>query len=250
MKNITLAARAVSALALASFALASCATTPPIGSDFRAAKESATILVMQPDVEITFLTTGGAERRSDWQDTARQNLTTALSAELQSTGETLIMHDAAAALSPEAQQAVLLTDAVTDALTSHVMMLDPMSYRGPLPHQKDQRETYTLGETVRQLAPGVEADYALFTTSRSTIESGGVFMVKVLVGAATGYTPASANWRGTYMTLVDLRTGEVVWVRGWAGGDTRNPNEAVSIVDNILGNGPLAPAAAPSSRRR
>lgn len=238
------------AIALASFVLSSCATAPAIGSSFRAANENATILVMAPDVEITFLTTGGAERRSDWSDAAKANLTAALQTQLQGSGETVIMHDQNASESPETQQAVLLQEAVTDALTAHVMMLSPATYHGALPHQKDQRETYTLGQTVRQLAPGVSADYALFTTSRATIESGGVFMVKVLVGAATGYTPASADFRGTYVSLVDLNTGEVVWVRGFNAGDPRNPQEAASIINTIFRDGPLAPEATRASRSR
>jgi hypothetical protein len=109
---------------------------------------------------------------------------------------------------------------------------------------------YTLGESVREIAEGVEADYALFMTSRSQVESGGLVFTKMLtsvaVGVATGgsYIPVYgiANFKGTYISLVDLRSGEVVWLRSTNLGDPRNAPEAATIVSSILKNGPLAPA--------
>ena len=65
-------------------------------------------------------------------------------------------------------------------------------------------------------------------------------MTKVLIGAVTGYVPASASFRGTYVSLVDLRTGEVVWLRGHNLGDPRNAQEANSIMNEIFDAGPLA----------
>jgi hypothetical protein len=241
MKPIKLAV-----LAFAAAGLSACVTaTPPIGSNFRATNESASILIMEPDVEVMFITTGGSELRADWSETAEANLMQALQAELAESGERVTTYDAGLhAATPEAEQALLLNEAVTDALAAHVVFMDISTFAGPLPHvTAENRETYTLGESVRALAPGVEADYALFVTSRSQIESGGLFMVKVLIGAATGYVPASANFRGTYVSLVDLRTGEVVWLRGWNMGDPRNPSEAASIMDQIFRNSPLAPPA-------
>lgn len=238
MKPFKLAAAACSLAALSA-----CVTvTPPIGSNFRAPAESASIIIMEPDVEVVFVTTGGSDVRADWSEQAEANLLQSLQAELAESGENVSLYDASVHASPEAEQALLLNQAVTDALAAHVVFMDVMSFAGPLPHvTAENRETYTLGESVRALAPGVEADYALFMTSRSQIESSGLFMAKVLIGAATGYVPATANFRGTYISLVDLHTGEVVWLRGWNMGDPRNPAEAASIMDEIFTNSPLAP---------
>ncbi|HVK79890.1 MAG TPA: hypothetical protein VM915_04695 [Verrucomicrobiae bacterium] len=236
-------------LAAAAFALAglsACVTvTPPIGSTFRAPSDSVSILIMDPDVEVTFVTTGGADVRADWSQQAEANLVQALQTELSQTGERATIYDVNLHGSPDSEQALLLNEAVTDALAAHVVFMDIATFAGPLPHvTAESRETYTLGESVRALAPGAEADYALFMTSRSQIESSGLFMAKVLIGAATGYVPATANFRGTYVSLVDLRTGEVVWLRGWNMGDPRNPDEAASIMNEIFTNGPLAPPPA------
>jgi hypothetical protein len=122
--------------------------------------------------------------------------------------------------------------------------MDITTFAGPLPHvTAKNRQAYTLGEAVRALAPGIEADYAVFLHSRAQIESGGLFMAKVLIGAATGYVPATANFRGTYISVVDLRTGDVVWLRGHNMGDPRNPQEAASILDQIFRDSPFAPAS-------
>lgn len=231
----------VAALAFAVAGLSACATAaPPIGSDFRPPSQSVSVLVMEPDVQVTFITTGGAERRADWSEQAKSNLMSALMSELAESGERAALYNAAEYQTEAAQQALLLNQAVTDALAAHVIFMDISTFAGRLPHQQSQPETYTLGQSVRDFAPETEADYALFLTSRSQIESGGMFMTKVLIGAVTGYVPASANFRGTYVSLVDLRSGEVVWLRGHTMGDPRNAQEAASIMNEIFDGGPLA----------
>jgi hypothetical protein len=231
----------IAAFALALAGLGACVTVaPPIGSDFRAPSQSVSILVMEPDVQVTFITTGGAERRADWSEQAKSNLMNALMSELAESGERAVLYNAAEHQTEGAQQALLLNQAVTDALAAHVIFMDISTFAGRLPHQQTQPETYTLGQSVRDFAPETEADYALFLTSRSQIESGGMFMTKVLIGAVTGYVPASTAFRGAYVSLVDLRTGEVVWLRGHNLGDARNAQEAASIMNEIFDAGPLA----------
>lgn len=228
-------------LGVAALGLSACVTAPtPIGSDFRAPSETASILIMEPDVEVTFVTTGGAEPRADWAEQAESNLLAALRQELAESGETVVLFDPNAEQSEETQQALLLHQAVTSSLAAHVVFVDIAAFAGALPHQSTQREIYTLGDSVRHLAPGQDADYALFLTSRSQIESGGLFMTKVLIGAATGYVPASATFRGTSVSVVDLRTGEVVWLGAWNSGDPRNPDEAESIISQIFRQSPFA----------
>ncbi len=233
------------ALAGAILGLSACVTaTPPIGHNFRAEQQSASILIMDPDVEVVFVTTGGSETRADWSQQAEANLLRAVQSQLLQSGERASVYDASE-LSREAQQTLLLNQAITDALAAHVVFMDITTFAGPLPHvTAENRVPYTLGESVRALAPNAQADYALFLTSRAQIESGGLFMAKVLIGAATGYVPASANFRGTYVSIVDLRTGEVVWLRSYNMGDPRNENEANSIVQQIFKDSPFAPPAA------
>ncbi len=56
MKVIQLAA-----LVCAVLGLSACVTaTPPIGHNFRASQQTARVVIMDPDVEVVFVTTGGA----------------------------------------------------------------------------------------------------------------------------------------------------------------------------------------------
>ncbi len=102
------------------------------------------------------------EMRADWSQQAEANLLQALQRELSEGGELATLFDAAQA-TPEAEQALLLNQAVTDALAAHVVFMDVSTFAGPLPHMTaENREPYTLGDSVRALAPGIEADYAVF----------------------------------------------------------------------------------------
>lgn len=84
--------------------------------------------------------------------------------QLTASGEQITLYNSAEHQTPEAQQALLLNQAVTDALAAHVVFMDITTFAGRLPHQAAQPETYTLAEAVQALAPGSDADYALFTT--------------------------------------------------------------------------------------
>jgi hypothetical protein len=245
-----------SALVVGFWSLALCASAQPIaiGSDFRIQSEHPTVLVMEPDVTVTFLTTGGPEQRADWSQQAETNLTSALMTQLSGVGVQAASYNAAAPESIDTQQAVLLNQAVTNALAAHVAFIDPGSFMGNLPHQKIQPETYTLAETAQQLSPGSTADYAMFLTSHARIESGGVFWTSVMIGAVTGYVPVSTAFRGTYLSLVDMHTGNVVWLKARVMGDPRNPTEAAAIISEILRGGPFqgsiqASANAPQNAR-
>lgn len=227
-----------SALVAAGALLSGCATTEaPIGAAFRPIAESVSILVMAPDVEVSFVTTGGAELRADWTEQAKANLMAALLRELAESGETVTLYDSAEP-TEAAHQALLLNQAVTDAFAAHVVFMDA-SFVGALPHQSRQREIYTLGASVRDLTPNTQAQYALFLTSRTQIESSGLSAANALVSIVAGYTPASANFRGVYISLVDLRTGEIVWLHGHNQGDPRSPQEAASMLDEIFEDCPL-----------
>jgi hypothetical protein len=229
-----------SALIAAGALLSACATTEaPIGAEFRPIAESVSILVMAPDVEVSFVTTGGAEFREDWTAQAKSNLMHALLSELAESGERVTLYDAAHQ-TEAGQQALLLNQAVTDAFAAHVVFMDASAFVGPLPHQRNQREIYTLGESARAFAPNTDAQYALFLTSRTQIESSGLSAANALVSIVAGYTPASANFRGAYVSLVDLRTGDIVWLRGHNQGDPRNAQEAASMLDEVFDDSPLS----------
>lgn len=247
------------ALALGMTALAPHATAAEAASPVFVPKvDDAKILLMKPDVAIRFITTGGTELRADWSETAENNLIASLEVGLKSSSDTLLRAETPNGDSDALNQATLLQQAVADAQAAHVNFTDPMTFRGPLPHWRTRKETYSVGpEAAKLMAGSTGADYAMFLRSRAQIESGGVFLTQVLIGVATGYTPPSQNFRGTAISLVDLKSGDIVWQNLRLGGDPRNPAEASSIMSTILNKGPLtrvvgvtsaslAPAAAPA----
>ena len=81
-------------------------------------------------------------------------------------------------------------------------------------------------------------------TYRAEIESGGSFLTKVAIGTLTGYVPAGSDFRGTLVNLVDLKTGEVVWLNakvaaGVFAGDARDADNATKTINAILDDGPF-----------
>jgi hypothetical protein len=198
------------------------------------------VLIMEPKVEVVFITTGGAEPRADWTETATANLMTELKAELERSGETIMTYEPAAEPDDKLTQLNLLSEVVFGTLVGNTNLNNGEITGFMLPHRKGQKADYTLGPDAALLAQGYEgADYALFFNSYSQIESGGSFLAKVAIGAVTGYVPATANIRGHGLMLIDLETGDAAWSSSAFGSDPRQPNEAKSVITNLFKKSPL-----------
>jgi len=123
----------------------------------------------------------------------------------------------------------------------HVFAIGTTPFLGALPHKKENgnKLTYSLGEAVAPIRAATDSDYAAFLTYRAVFESTGSFLTKVAVSALTKYyTPPSSDFRGTLVSLVDLNTGEVVWLTG-SGGDAREPESASRVINKIMDKGPF-----------
>lgn len=227
---------------LAVLGLGACATPAPIMADnFAETRDTVSVLVMEPDVEVTFVTTSGPEYRADWTEAARANLMASLETQLEAGNETVLTFEADEGEAEAVRQLLLLNQAVTDAMMTHTVFVDPQTYAGPLPHKEPRELDYTLGESVAALTGEDAADYALFLTSRAYIESSGLFLTKMMIGVATGgnYVPPSANFRGTMVSLVDLDSGDVVWLGTTLQGDPREADEAANIMERVFKQSPL-----------
>ncbi|MEO0983134.1 MAG: hypothetical protein AAFX03_10835 [Pseudomonadota bacterium] len=221
--------------------LSGCATgqSSLMMSDFEETRDSVRVLMMEPDVSMFFFTTGGQEMRADWTERATENLSSALRTELENSGETVIQFVASEGGTEEIRQLLLLNEAVTQTVRDHVGIAGANVIPSPLPHRAARRLDYTLGAQATELADAFDADYAAFLVSRAQFESSGVFMRSVFVGTLTGFVPASQRFRGTYVSLVDLKSGDVVWVNGRTVGDPRDPEEAADIAAAIMESSPL-----------
>jgi hypothetical protein len=96
-----------------------------------------------------------------------------------------------------------------------------------------------------ELQQATGADYALFTYVRDSYASGGRTALRVfamLAGAAMGsYVDIGGGAQIGVATLVDLRTGQVVWhnVMAKQSGDLRDEKGTKVTVDQMLKGLPL-----------
>jgi hypothetical protein len=235
------------AIAVAALALAGCVQTrqvadvyftPPQG-DYR-------LLVMRPDVTVNSLTTGGmAEPRADWTEQARANIVQALRAQQADSGGNVQVMDRRDSLPG------VSADTVADLERLHAAVGNSIAlhkYLGAyLPSKRRRGLDYTLGEDAVALGQKTGFDYALFLYAEDNVASTGRTALQVLgvAGCAIGFcAPSGGSGQFAYASLVDLRTGDVVWFNvlqtgsqlpGVSFGDIRKREGATQMVDRLLG---------------
>ena len=212
--------------------------TPPQG-DYR-------LLVMRPDVAVNSLGTGGmAQPRADWTEQARGNIIEALRAEQAQRGGKVLV------LARRNELPNVSADEIADLERLHYAVGNSIAlhkYSGyALPTKRGKGLEYTLGEDAVSLGRRTGYDYALFLYAEDNIASTGRTALQVLgvAGCFIGFcAPSGGSNQFAYASLVDLRTGEVVWfnvvqagsqIAGIKHGDIRKPEGAAQLVDRLLG---------------
>ena len=213
--------------------------TPPQG-DYR-------LLVLRPDVTVGALTTGGmVEPRAEWTEEARSNIIAALRAQQASRGGklTIIEHRNELPGVPEQELADVerLNFVVDESIVEHKYLGDY------LPTKRGRGLDWTLGQDAVRLGQQSGYDYALFLHAEDQVASKGRIALGLvgLAGCIVGF--CAPNIGGAeqldYASLVDLKTGEVVWfnvvdaasqVPGIKFGDLRTPQGAAQMVERLLG---------------
>lgn len=233
---------------LGSASLAACVQTrqyadvqfePPLG-DYR-------LLVLRPDVTVGSLTTGGmVEPRADWTDEARTNIIAALKAQQAARGGNVTIVDRRNQLSgvPEQELADLerLNFVVDESIVEHKYLGDT------LPTKRHRGLDWTLGSDAVRIGQKTGDDYALFLHAEDQVASTGRIALGVLgiAGCIVGFCAPNVGGAEQldYASLVDLRTGQVVWfnvvdaaseVPGIKFGDLRSPQGAAQMVERLLG---------------
>lgn len=212
--------------------------TPPQG-DFD-------LLVLRPDVNVTELTAGGVSQpRADWTEQATANIAAALRAQQAERGGKVTFAgrrdqipgvDAATVAEIER-----LNQAVAESIVIH-------KYFGAyLPTKAGKGLDYTLGSQAVELGRKTGFDYMLFLHAEDNRASAGRTALQVvgIAGCFIGFcAPSGGANQIAYSSLVDLRTGEVVWFNvvktgsqlpGVTFGDIRTPQGAAQMVDRLLG---------------
>lgn len=210
-------------------------------------KVDGSIVIVEPDIELYLLTAGGLqEPRKEWSDAARRLYPAEVHAQLGKKNVDLKAdYDIPDTLEPSSQlgQILRLNQAVAMSITQYSM---PGTVLATKKDAKGKpRMDWSLGPGVTALREQTGADYALFTYVRDSYASGGRTALRVfgfLVGAALGTgLDIGGGFQVGVATLVDLRTGQVVWYNLLANqsGDLRDQKGANKTVQQMLQKLPL-----------
>jgi hypothetical protein len=242
-----MAGRSLALLTAASLALSGCVQTKQIADvEFAPPEGDYSLIVMRPDVNVGLVTTGGlVEPRADWTEQARGHLLRAL-AEQQGGrgGKTRILETREGVEGVPAETIANLErlhNAVGNSIALHKYM------GATLPTKRRRGLEWTLGEEAVKFGRATGMDYALFLHAQDSFASTGRAALQILgiAGCFIGFcAPQGGGGQSAYASLVDLRTGEVVWFNvlqtsslapGVQFGDIRTPEGAAQMVERLLG---------------
>jgi hypothetical protein len=235
------------ALGMVSAALAACVQTKQYADvQFTPPQGDYKLLVMRPDVTVGSVTTGGmVEARADWTEQARANLLAALKAQQAARGGNAVILEKRDSLPGVPAEDIAELERLHYAVGSSIAL---HKYSGRyLPTKRGKGLDWTLGEDAVALGRKSGMDYALFLYAEDSFASTGRVALQVLgiAGCAVGFCAPNIGGGGqfAYASLVDLRTGEVVWfnvlqtgtqIAGINIGDIRKPEGAANMVERLL----------------
>lgn len=192
------------------------------------------VLLVEPDVKLGELEAGGTiDWRADWSKTGTelvaQNIKNALAVHGIEVAESGTITD------PHQVQLVKLHDAVGGAILLHAVNIAGVF---KLPTKTDPLD-FTLGPGVKDLHDKYGADYAMFVNVRDSYTTTGRAIL--MVGMAALGVGISGGQQSGFASLVDLKTGNVVWFNFLTSqnGDLRTQAPAKKVVDNLLTGLPL-----------
>ena len=240
--------RSAVAVTLAALSLSACVQTRQFADvQFTPPSGDYKLLVLRPDVTVGSLTTGGmVEPRADWTDQARRSIVDALRAQQASRGGNLTIIERRNQLAGVTEQELAdverLNFAVDQSIVEHKYLGDY------LPTKRGKGLDWTLGTDAVRLGQKTGYDYALFLHAEDEVASGGRVALGVLglAGCFIGFCAPNVGGQQQldYASLVDLKTGEVVWfnvvsagseIPGIKFGDLRTPQGAAQMVERLLG---------------
>ena len=186
------------------------------------------IVVITPDIKYYLLTAGGIpEPHAEWTTAARQNFAAALQGFAEERDTDLVM----VVDQDELEEIEIEYQKLYSAVGNTVLI----NYFGAskLPTKGDEFD-WTLGPGVAVIGDKYDADYALFSFYRDYQASGGRIAFAILAAAAgVGVNTGS---EGGFASLIDLKTGDIVWfnVVTAGSGELRNEKGAVTAVNMLF----------------
>jgi hypothetical protein len=213
--------------------------TPPSGN--------YKLLILRPDVTVGSLTTGGmVEPRADWTDQARSSIVEALKSQQAARGGNITIIEHRRGLPGVSEQELADVERLNFAVDQSIVL---HKYLGDyLPTKRSKGLDWTLGADAVKLGQKTGYDYALFLHAEDQVASGGRVALGLLgfAGCFVGFCAPNIGGASQldYASLVDLKTGEVVWfnvvsassaVPGIKFGDLRTPAGAAQMIERLMG---------------
>ena len=195
---------------------------------------SGTVVMIEPDIELSELGAGGmAEPRKEWTNTARLLYPQAAREALAAQGIGMrpdFVLPAEAGPDDRLRQLTLLGQVVSMS----ILQYSRASSSGGL-RNKHGKFDWSLGPGVEELRKATGADYGLFTYIRDSYTSGGRAAMRIVGFLLLGGDIGGGMQVGL-ASLVDLRTGQVVWHNLLVDqtGDLRNLEGARETADDLL----------------
>lgn len=218
--------------------VAACTTTAVRKAEnLRSPEPGARILLVQPRIELGLLTAGGVtEPRAEWSQAAREHLQRHIQQSLAKDQHQFVQGNVDDLMEGRIGQVVRLNEAVMAAIIAH----EYNGYAGAKLITQGEGFTWTVGEGAQLVGQNFNADYALFVSGKGNYSSAGrkaaFVAASVLgVGIPLGSQQVTAS-------LVDLRTGQVLWVNfanAGPGADMRDDEGAATLVAALLKDVPL-----------
>lgn len=205
-------------------------------------KVDGSIVLVEPDIELSVVTAGGLqEPRKEWSDTARRLFPKQVRTLLAGRNVELKPdYNIGDGLDPASRlgQIVRLNEAVAMSITQYSQPGSALATKRDA--RGKPRMDWSLGPGVAVLRKATGADYALFTYVRDSYTSGGRAALRVAGFLLLGGDIGGGAQVGV-STLVDLRTGQVVWYNLLAKqtGDLRDEKGAQKTVQQLLHQLPL-----------
>ena len=223
------------------------------------ADKPVSIVLMRPDVSVGELQAGGLPQpNADWTNQAREQIAKALKTELDGRKiEFVSMEERLASAAPADPAAGAGTNGAADTVEQyrglHTAVIDSILAHhyntpgrgGKLP-TKVNNFAYTMGPGTAELSKVSGANYGLFVMTYDQFASASrkAMQVAGALGCLVGFCViVSGGIHVSYVSLVELETGNVVWFNLLRGskGDVREEEGARNMVKAIMTNMPARP---------
>ncbi|MES2857634.1 MAG: hypothetical protein V4704_00460 [Pseudomonadota bacterium] len=195
---------------------------------------AGSVVLIEPDIELSELGAGGiAEPRKEWTTAARLLYPQAAREVLATQGIAMrpdFVLPSDAGPDNRLRQLTLLSQAVSMSILQYSRGVGPGTLRN-----KHGKFDWSLGPGVEELRKATGADYGLFTYIRDSYASTGRTAMRIIGMVALGGDIGGGMQVGV-ASLVDLRTGQVVWHNLLVDqtGDLRNLQGARETADDLL----------------